>query len=219
MHMEKLIKKQVTLSIFSFVLISLIVIGTSTAFLRGIATTSTYESAIGKLSVEFTTGNTINLNTDPLDDTEAIATTDNIYNLTVKNTGDSTSKNVPYTYRVYLTSDSTIDLDARFIKYCIVEGDDGVDISSTNITASNCTPKSISDTSSFTKKEIANKENLTTTNGLNSKSYRLKIWLSNSFTTSGTASYIPNDVLGKTYELKINICGQSGTSLENLTSC
>lgn len=219
MHMEKLIKKQVTLSIFSFVLISLIVIGTSTAFLRGIATTSTYESAIGKLSVEFTTGNTINLNTDPLDDTEAIATTDNIYNFTVKNTGDSTSKNVPYTYRVYLTSDSTIDLDARFIKYCIVEGDDGVDISSTNITASNCTPKSISDTSSFTKKEIANKENLTTTNGLNSKSYRLKIWLSNSFTTSGTASYIPNDVLGKTYELKINICGQSGTSLENLTSC
>ena len=217
--MEKLIKKQVTLSIFSFVLISLIVIGTSTAFLRGIATTSTYESAIGKLSVEFTTGNTINLNTDPLDDTEAIATTDNIYNFTVKNTGDSTSKNVPYTYRVYLTSDSTIDLDARFIKYCIVEGDDGVDISSTNITASNCTPKSISDTSSFTKKEIANKENLTTTNGLNSKSYRLKIWLSNSFTTSGTASYIPNDILGKTYELKINICGQSGTSLENLSSC
>ena len=219
MHMEKLIKKQVTLSIFSFVLISLIVIGTSTAFLRGIATTSTYESAIGKLSVEFTTGNTINLSTDPKEDADAITSTDNIYNFTVKNTGSSTTENVPYTYRVYLTADSTLNIDARFIKYCIIEGSDGADISSTSITASNCIPKSISNTSSFTKAEIAKKENLTTASGVNSKSYRLKIWLSNSFTTSGTVSYIPNDVLGKTYELKINICGQSGTSLENLTSC
>ena len=77
--MEKLIKKQVTLSIFSFVLISLVVIGTSSALLRGIATTSSYESKTGKLAVEFSNGNTINLNTDPIEDSEAISNTDNIY--------------------------------------------------------------------------------------------------------------------------------------------
>ena len=47
MQMEKLIKKQITLSIFSFVLIGSLIIGTSVAYLRGVTTTSSYKSKIG----------------------------------------------------------------------------------------------------------------------------------------------------------------------------
>lgn len=58
MQMEKLIKKQITLSIFSFVLIGSLIIGTSVAYLRGVTTTSSYKSKIGKLDVLFTSGDT-----------------------------------------------------------------------------------------------------------------------------------------------------------------
>lgn len=218
--MEKLIKKQVTLSIFSFVLISLVVIGTSSALLRGIATTSSYESKTGKLAVEFSNGDTINLTTDPIEDSEAIAVTDNIYNFKVINNGSDDTSNIPYTYRVFLTSDSATAIDARFVKYCLIEGNDGEDVSTTVLDANNCVPKSISSVSSFSKLEITNKENLTVTSNVNSKSYRLKVWLANNYTDAdGNNVFISNDVIGKRFELKISICGQAGTSLENLTSC
>lgn len=220
--MEKLIKKQVTLSIFSFVLISLVVIGTSSALLRGIATTSSYESKTGKLAVEFSNGNTINLKTDPIEDSEAITdnTPENIYNFKVVNNGSETTSNVPYTYRVLLTSDSVSPVDARFVKYCLIEGEDGVDVSETVFNAENCVPKSLSNVSSFSKIEITNKENLTTTSNINSKSYRLKVWLANNYTDAdGNIVLIPNDVIGKSFKLNIFICGQAGTTLESLTSC
>lgn len=218
--MEKLIKKQVTLSIFSFVLISLVVIGTSSALLRGIATTSSYESKTGKLAVEFSNGNTINLNTDPIEDSEAISNTDNIYNFKVVNNGSETTSNVPYTYRVLLTTDSVSHVDARFVKYCLIEGEDGVDVSETVFSAENCAVKSLSNVSSFSKIEITNKENLTTTSNINSKSYRLKVWLASNYTDAdGNIVLIPNDVIGKSFKLNISICGQAGTSLESLTSC
>ena len=89
MQMEKLIKKQITLSIFSFVLIGSLIIGTSVAYLRGVTTTSSYKSKIGKLDVLFTNGDTINLSTDPLEDEVAISNTDNIYNFQVKNNGEA----------------------------------------------------------------------------------------------------------------------------------
>lgn len=220
--MEKLIKKQVTLSIFSFVLISLVVIGTSSALLRGIATTSSYESKTGKLAVEFSNGNTINLKTDPIEDSEAIIdnTPENIYNFKVVNNGSETTSNVPYTYRVLLTSDSVSPVDARFVKYCLIEGEDGVDVSETAFSTENCVPKSLSNVSSFSKIEITNKENLTTTSNINSKSYRLKVWLASNYTDAdGNIALIPNDVIGKSFKLNIFICGQAGTTLESLTSC
>ena len=220
MHMEKLIKKQVTLSIFSFVLLSLLIIGTSSALLRGITTTSSYESKTGKLTIDFTNGSTITLATDPLEDDAAISNTSNIYNFKVINSGTSSTMNVPYTYRVFLTSDSPTTLDARFVKYCLIEGNDGVDVSSTAFTASNCTPKQISTTSSFSKIEIATKANLSTTSGKNSKSYRLKVWLGNKYNdSSGNTFYIPNSAIGGKMNLKIYVCGQAGTSLSDLTSC
>lgn len=216
MQMEKLIKKQVTLSIFSFVLISLLIIGTSAAYLRGVTTTSSYKSRIGKLDVLFTNGNTINLSTDPLEDETAITNTDNIYNFQVKNNGEANEDGVPYTYKIFLSSsDSITDFDTRFIKYCLIEGEEGVDISSTAITSDNCNPKSISSTTTFNKLLLTSKENLTTTVGKNSMSYRLKIWLSNKYGDM----LIPNGVIGKNLSLNILICGQSGTSLSDLTSC
>lgn len=219
-HMEKLIKKQVTLSIFSFVLISLVVIGTSSALLRGIATTDSYESKTGELAVEFSNGDTINLTTDPIEDETAISDINNIYNFKVINSGSDDTLNVPYTYRVFLTTDSVSAIDARFVKYCLVESEDGEDVSTTAFTTSNCTPTQISTTSSFSKIEIATKENLTTTTSQNSKSYRLKVWLSNNYTdANGNIIFIPNSAIGKTMDLKIYICGQAGTSLEDLTSC
>lgn len=220
MHMEKLIKKQVTLSIFSFVLLSLLVIGTSSALLRGITTTSSYESKTGKLTIDFTNGSTITLATDPVEDSVAISSTSNIYNFKVINSGTSSTMNIPYTYRVFLTSETTSALDARFVKYCLIEGTDGTDVSATSFTTSNCVPKQISTTSSFSKIEIATKENLTTTSGKNSKSYRLKVWLGNKYTDeNGNLFYIPNNVIGKKIDLKIYVCGQAGTSLSDLTSC
>ena len=215
MQMEKLIKKQVTLSIFSFVLIGLLIIGTSVAYLRGVTTTSSYKSKIGKLDVLFTNGNTINLSTDPLEDEVAISNTDNIYNFQVKNNGEVNGDSVPYTYKIFLSSEnSNLNLDTRFIKYCLIEGEES-DISSTPITSANCNPKSISTAATFNKLLLTSKENLTTTTGKNSMYYRLKIWLSNTY---GDV-FIPNDVIGKNYNLNILICGQSGTSLSDLTSC
>lgn len=216
MQMEKLIKKQVTLSIFSFVLIGLLIIGTSVAYLRGVTTTSSYKSKIGKLDVLFTSGNTINLSTDPLEDEVAIGNTDNIYNFQVKNNGEANKDGVPYTYKIFLSSEnSNLNFDTRFIKYCLIEGEEGVDISSTAITSANCNPKSISTAATFNKLLITSKENLTTTTGKNSMYYRLKVWLSNKYGDM----FIPNDVIGKNYKLNILICGQSGTSLSDLTSC
>lgn len=220
--MEKLIKKQVTLSIFSFVLISLVVIGTSSALLRGIATTDSYESKTGKLNVEFSNGSTINLNTDPIDDANAITATGNIYNFKVINNGSDDTSNVPYTYRVLLewNSKESFPIDARFVKYCLIEGEDGEDVSSTGFTTDNCVPKSISNVSSFSKLEITNKENLTTASDVNSKSYRLKVWLAYKYIDeNGGDVLIPNDVIGKSFALDISICGQAGTTLESLTSC
>ena len=215
MQMEKLIKKQVTLSIFSFVLIGLLIIGTSVAYLRGVTTTSSYKSKIGKLDVLFTNGNTINLSTDPLEDEVAISNTDNIYNFQVKNNGEVNGDSVPYTYKIFLSSEnSNLNFDTRFIKYCLIEGEEG-DISSTPITSANCNPKSISTAATFNKLLLTSKENLTTTTGKNSMYYRLKIWLSNTYGDM----FIPNDVIGKNYNLNILICGQSGTSLSDLTSC
>lgn len=215
MQMEKLIKKQVTLSIFSFVLIGLLIIGTSVAYLRGVTTTSSYKSKIGKLDVLFTNGNTINLSTDPLEDEVAISNTDNIYNFQVKNNGEANGDSVPYTYKIFLSSEnSNLNFDTRFIKYCLIEGEES-DISSTPITSANCNPKSISTAATFNKLLLTSKENLTTTTGKNSMYYRLKIWLSNTY---GDV-FIPNDVIGKNYNLNILICGQSGTSLSDLTSC
>lgn len=215
MKMEKLIKKQVTLSIFSFVLIGLLIIGTSVAYLRGVTTTSSYKSKIGKLDVLFTNGNTINLSTDPLEDEVAISNTDNIYNFQVKNNGEVNGDSVPYTYKIFLSSEnSNLNFDTRFIKYCLIEGEES-DISSTPITSANCNPKSISTAATFNKLLLTSKENLTTTTGKNSMYYRLKIWLSNTYGDM----FIPNDVIGKNYNLNILICGQSGTSLSDLTSC
>ena len=215
MQMEKLIKKQVTLSIFSFVLIGLLIIGTSVAYLRGVTTTSSYKSKIGKLDVLFTNGNTINLSTDPLEDEVAISNTDNIYNFQVKNNGEVNGDSVPYTYKIFLSSEnSNLNFDTRFIKYCLIEGEEG-DISSKPITSANCNPKSISTAATFNKLLLTSKENLTTTTGKNSMYYRLKIWLSNTYGDM----FIPNDVIGKNYNLNILICGQSGTSLSDLTSC
>ena len=215
MQMEKLIKKQVTLSIFSFVLIGLLIIGTSVAYLRGVTTTSSYKSKIGKLDVLFTNGNTINLSTDPLEDEVAISNTDNIYNFQVKNNGEANEDGVPYTYKIFLSSEnSNLNFDTRFIKYCLIEGEES-DISSTPITSANCNPKSISTAATFNKLLLTSKENLTTTTGKNSMYYRLKIWLSNTYDDM----LIPNDVIGKNYNLNILICGQSVTSLSDLTSC
>lgn len=215
MQMEKLIKKQVTLSIFSFVLIGLLIIGTSVAYLRGVTTTSSYKSKIGKLDVLFTNGNTINLSTYPLEDEVAISNTDNIYNFQVKNNGEASEDGVPYTYKIFLSSEnSNLNFDTRFIKYCLIEGEES-DISSTPITSANCNPKSISTAATFNKLLLTSKENLTTTTGKNSMYYRLKIWLSNTYGDM----FIPNDVIGKNYNLNILICGQSGTSLSDLTSC
>lgn len=215
MQMEKLIKKQVTLSIFSFVLIGLLIIGTSVAYLRGVTTTSSYKSKIGKLDVLFTNRNTINLSTDPLEDEVAISNTDNIYNFQVKNNGEANEDGVPYTYKIFLSSEnSNLNFDTRFIKYCLIEGEES-DISSTPITSANCNPKSISTAATFNKLLLTSKENLTTTTGKNSMYYRLKIWLSNTYDDM----LIPNDVIGKNYNLNILICGQSGTSLSDLTSC
>ena len=95
---------------------------------------------------------------------------------------------------MFLSSEnSNLNFDTRFIKYCLIEGEEGVDISSTAITSDNCNPKSISTTTSFNKLLRTSKENLTTTTGKNSMYYRLKIWLSNKYGDI----LIPNDVIGK----------------------
>lgn len=228
MQMEKLIKKQVTLSIFSFVLISLLIIGTSVAYLRGITTTSSYKSKIGKLNINFKTDNKISLNTDPIEDTDAINKTDNVYFFSVTNDATSTEEAVPYSYKVFLKS-STTDFDTRFIKYCIIAKvpagtptDDGatvaedVALDASSFTTESCSPNSLDSlTSTNDKTLIASMSNLTAESGKNTIYYGLKIWVSNKYGDI----MIPNSVIGKEIDLNIYLCGHSGTSVDDLTEC
>lgn len=204
MYMNKLIRKQVTLSIFSFVLISLIVIGSSNALLRGTTQTESVRSKIGELMVDFSGGNTISLEVDPTEDTESISDSNNIYTFTITNSGTEDTGNVPYSYRIYLVNDSST-VDPRFIKYCIVD-------SSVSFTTTTCTPSVASSSTTFSKTMIKEQAGLLAGE---SKSYKLKVWLAKS---NGTL-YIPNESIGGKISLKINICAQSGLSLDNLTSC
>ena len=230
MQMEKLIKKQVTLSIFSFVLISLLVIGTSVAYLRGVTTTSSYKSKIGKLNINFTTGNEISLNTDPIEDTDAINKTDNVYFFSVTNVASSTEETIPYSYKVFLRKKGTAtDFDTRFIKYCIIAKvpagtptDDGatvaedVTLDSSSFTTESCSPNSLESlTTTNDKILIASMSNLTAESGKNTIYYGLKIWVSNKYGDI----MIPNSIIGKEINLNVYLCGHSGTSVDDLTEC
>lgn len=204
MQMNKLIKKQVTLSIFSFVLISLIVIGSSNALLRGTTQTESVKSKIGELMVDFTGGNTINLEVDPTEDTDSINDTTNIYTFKVTNSGTEETGSVPYSYRIYLVNDSST-VDPRFIKYCLVDA-------STTFTETTCIPSAASTSTTFDKTILKEQAGLLAGQ---SKEYKLKVWLA----MKNGEEYIPNESIGGKISLKINVCAQSGLSLDNLTSC
>lgn len=206
MHFNKIIKKQVTLSIFSFVIISLIIVGTSTAILLGTTNSKTVTSKVGNLVVNYTMGNTITINTDPMIDSKAISASNNVYEFTVKNAGNSSKGNVPYSYKVYLVNNGST-LDTRYIKYCLITGN-------SSFSSSTCTGKYLSTSSTFSSMVLTSRTNLTA--GASQK-YKLKIWVG----TSGTngAGNIPNSAMGKNVKLNIKICGQAGTSLSNITVC
>lgn len=204
MYMNKLIKKQVTLSIFSFVLVSLIVIGSSNALLRGTTQTESVKSKIGELKIDFEGGNTISLEVDPTEDSASISDTNNIYSFKVINSGTSETGNVPYSYRIYLTNDSST-VDPRFIKYCLVDG-------SSSFTTTTCVPSVASTSTTFTQVMLKEQAGLLAGE---SKEYKLKVWLA----MKNGDEYIPNSSIGGKISLKINVCAQSGLSLDNLTSC
>lgn len=205
MHFNKIIKKQVTLSIFSFVIISLIIVGTSTAILLGTADSEIVTSKIGNLVVNYSMGSTITINTDPMTDAAAISKTNNVYEFTVYNKGNYSKGNVPYSYNIYLVNNGST-LDARYIKYCLITGNSA-------FSTSTCSGQYLSTASSFTSKVLTSKANLTAGT---SQKYKLKVWIS---TKNQNGGYIPNSVMGKNVKLNIKICGQAGTSLDNLTVC
>ncbi len=134
MHIDKLIKKQVSLIFVTIVVATIIVISSSYALFTKTFETETQSLNIGNLSVSFSNGsggeltssNAINLNASPMTDIEATASgyNNDLYAFVITNNGT-----VAYEYTIQIIDDPTylsgganynasrIMLDKSYIKY------------------------------------------------------------------------------------------------------
>ena len=131
MFMQKFIKKQVILIIITFVLLAIVVLGSSFAlFQKTIVDTKTQSINLGDLNIAFSstvdnttvdmtteTPNAINMtNVMPKTDEEAAADNTNIYTFAIYNSG-----NIAYNYKIKLedNANATNTLDHQYIRYKI----------------------------------------------------------------------------------------------------
>lgn len=215
MHFKNIIKKQFIISIISFSIVSLVVIGTSNAIFKGTVATASQANTTGTLNVAFnnssgssmTDANAINISgTNPLTDSDGISATNNTYAFVVANNG-----NIPYAYRVKLENNSST-LSLSYVRYCLYKG-------TGTPAASTCINPSGSAGSSYIT-NIASMTNGVIYNGLvnagASDSFKLKVWVQD-----GATYGLPNTAIGQTASLKINICGEAATnaSTAQFTAC
>lgn len=211
MFINRLIKNQVFLFAFSFVILGTLIIGISAAYFKNsfnVQDTSFYS---GHLNVRFNDINSISFSTDPIDDVTAYSLYDNIYSFSIMNDPDLVVNDddfIPYSYRIYLKKDNNnLGDDIKFVKYCLSDVDSGIEL-----TQENCSSEYWSDVS---KEQIPVGERLALMPG-ETNHYRLKIWIAKS---DANGNNISNSVIGKNVGFKINVCGQSGNSLDGMYEC
>jgi hypothetical protein len=190
MYINKLIKKQIILSISTFLIVVLILLGSSYALFETTSTNNeTQTLAVGDLSVVFTNGNTINLtDINPETDTEAAAETNNIYTFTIQNNGT-----VAYSYTIRLIDNpdylsggtnynaNVVLLSHNYIRYSL----NGV---------ANNTLSAATDGYIYSGVLPAG-ESIT---------YNLRVWVADAITYN-----LPNEALGSEVHLNIIIDGQA----------
>ena len=181
MYMNKLIKKQLILILFTVVLVGTLVVTTSFAVFEDTKSNAQDQKmAVGDLDITFTGGSAINItNLSPMTDTVAKSQTNNLYTFSIANTGT-----VPYKFTVKLENNPSYTsnlLPHKYIRYSL----------------NNAAVKFVSDNSGVI--EIGTIEAGTTNN------YSLRLWVADAETYK-----LPDSSLGQEIHLKINVDGKAG---------
>ena len=181
MYMNKLIKKQLILILFTVVLVGTLVVTTSFAVFEDTKSNAQDQKiAVGDLNITFTGGSAINItNLSPMTDTVAKSQTNNLYEFEIANTGT-----VPYKFTVKLENNPSYTsnlLPHKYIRYSL--NDD--------------TTKFVSDDNGLLVEGVI--EAGVTNN------YRLRLWVADAETYK-----LPDSSLGQEIHLKINVDGKAG---------
>ncbi len=184
MYMNKLIKKQLILILFTVVLVGTLVVTTSFAVFEDTKSNAQDQKmAVGDLNITFTGGSAINItNLSPMTDTVAKSQTNNLYTFSIANTGT-----VPYKFTIKLENNPSYTsnlLPHKYIRYSL----------------DSATAKFVSDDSGVI--EIGTIEAGTTNN------YSLRLWVADAETYK-----LPDSTLGQEIHLKINVDGKAGVIL------
>ena len=184
MYMNKLIKKQLVLILFTVVLVGTLVVTTSFAVFEDTKSNAQDQKmAVGDLDITFTGGSAINItNLSPMTDTVAKSQTNNLYTFSIANTGT-----VPYKFTVKLENNPSYTsnlLPHKYIRYSLNNG----------------TTKFVSDNSGLLVEGMI--EAGVTNN------YSLRLWVADAETYK-----LPDSTLGQEIHLKINVDGKAGVIL------
>ena len=184
MYMNKLIKKQLVLILFTVVLVGTLVVTTSFAVFEDTKSNAQDQKmAVGDLDITFTGGSAINItNLSPMTDTVAKSQTNNLYTFSIANTGT-----VPYKFTVKLENNPSYTsnlLPHKYIRYSLNNG----------------TTKFVSDNSGLLVEGMI--EAGVTNN------YGLRLWVADAETYK-----LPDSTLGQEIHLKINVDGKAGVIL------
>ena len=181
MYMNKLIKKQLILILFTVVLVGTLVVTTSFAVFEDTKSNAQDQKmAVGDLNITFTGGSAINItNLSPMTDTAAKSQTNNLYTFSIANTGT-----VPYKFTVKLENNPSYTsnlLPHKYIRYSL----------------NNAAVKFVSDNSGLLVEGMI--EAGVTNN------YSLRLWVADAETYK-----LPDSTLGQEIHLKINVDGKAG---------
>ena len=181
MYMNKLIKKQLILILFTVVLVGTLVVTTSFAVFEDTKSNAQDQKmAVGDLDITFTGGSAINItNLSPMTDTAAKSQTNNLYTFSIANTGT-----VPYKFTVKLENNPSYTsnlLSHKYIRYSL----------------NNAAVKFVSDDSGLLVEGMI--EAGVTNN------YSLRLWVADAETYK-----LPDSTLGQEIHLKINVDGKAG---------
>ena len=184
MYMNKLIKKQLILILFTVVLVGTLVVTTSFAVFEDTKSNAQDQKmAVGDLNITFTGGSAINItNLSPMTDSTAKNQTNNLYTFSIANTGT-----VPYKFTVRLENNPSYTsnlLPHKYIRYSL----------------NNAAVKFVSDDSGLLVEGMI--EAGVTNN------YSLRLWVADAETYK-----LPDSTLGQEIHLKINVDGKAGVIL------
>ena len=181
MYMNKLIKKQLILILFTVVLVGTLVVTTSFAVFEDTKSNAQDQKmAVGDLDITFTGGSAINItNLSPMTDSTAKNQTNNLYTFSIANTGT-----VPYKFTVKLENNPSYTsnlLPHKYIRYSL----------------NNAAVKFVSDDSGLLVEGMI--EAGVTNN------YSLRLWVADAETYK-----LPDSSLGQEIHLQINVDGKAG---------